>query len=37
MIQLRDERGTVVSILAPDLRRSNGEVQVIDKVLIPGN
>lgn len=37
MIQLRDERGTIVSILAPDMRRSNGEVQVIDRVLMPGN
>lgn len=36
-VQLQDERGTAVSVLAPDVGRSNGEVQVIDKVLMPGN
>jgi uncharacterized surface protein with fasciclin (FAS1) repeats len=35
-IQVHDEKGDVADITIADVKQSNGVIQVIDKVLLPG-
>ena len=35
-IEVKDEKGNIADITISDVRQSNGEIQVVDRVLMPG-